>query len=355
LSGLSFPPLPARCIADVSQIERYGLSISALPPGCALVNAPHSIFREYRAAIVSLLSVMVVQAITILALLAQRRSRRLAEADATARRGELARAARFATVGELSASIAHEVGQPLSAILSNAEAAELLVEVARVDVKELQEILSDMKRDALRANKVVQRLRMLLQKQTVSFQTIALDAVIERTLSLIKPEAIRRGIALDVDLQAFGAEVLADEVQLQQVVLNLSLNAMDAMNEVDFARRILTINSVLQPEGVEFTVTDRGAGFSHVLGDKLFEPFYTTKPHGMGLGLSIVRSIVEAHQGLVSAAPREQGGSIFKVWLPRIDSAKERHVVMPSSENGTRQIRHLITRGAAEGGRKTSS
>ncbi|MDR5817973.1 ATP-binding protein [Caballeronia sp. LZ033] len=355
LSGLLFQPLPARCTADVSQIERYGLSTSALPPDCILVNAPRSMFREYRAAILSLSSVLVIQAITILALLAQRRSRRLAEADATARRGELARAARFATVGELSASIAHEVGQPLSAILSNAEAAELLVGAAHLDHNELQEILSDMKRDALRANEVVQRLRMLLQKQTVSFHTITLDEVIESTLSLIKPEATRRGIVLDVDLKAFGGEVLADEVQLQQVLLNLSLNGMDAMADTESAHRILSISTVLLPEGVEFTVTDRGSGFGHVLSDTLFEPFYTTKPHGMGLGLSIVRSIVEAHQGRVSAAPGGRGGSVFSIWLPRITPVRPRFASTASSGSRTLQIRPVMTSGTADGSRKSSS
>ncbi|WP_322044427.1 ATP-binding protein [Paraburkholderia sp. J67] len=314
---LKFAAWPARCMANVAQLERYGLAVDALPPDCQLRNLPRSVFREYRGVALSALVVLLAQGATILALLAQRRTRRRAQAEAVARRSELARAARFATVGELSASIAHEVGQPLGAILSNADAAELLVKASRVDHAELEEILSDVKRDALRANEVVQRLRALLQKQGVTFAALPLDATLRCALTLVEPEARRRNITVDTRFGAEQVEVMGDRVQLQQVVLNLAINAMDAMHDTEPGRRVLTLESVLLAHGVEFSVTDRGAGIDAALAHRLFEPFYTTKPHGMGLGLSIVRSIVEAHRGRVSIASREGGATSFVVWLPR--------------------------------------
>ncbi len=317
VDGLKFNPLPARCIANVTQMERYGLSIAALPADCELIDRPPSIFREHRDIVLTAITLLVVQLVTIVALLAQRRSRRLAEAEAVTRRGELARAARFATVGELSASIAHEVGQPLGAILSNADAAELLVSTQHFDASELAEILSDVKRDALRANDVVQRLRSLLQKQEIAFRQLSLDSTLSYTLTLIAPEARRRDITLETGLDAPDAEVLGDPVQIQQVVLNLALNGMDAMHDIEVENRVLTLASRQLEDGVEFSVTDRGTGIDSAVANRLFEPFYTTKPHGMGLGLSIVRSIVEAHRGRVHVASGNGMSTSFVVWLPR--------------------------------------
>ncbi|WP_443678662.1 sensor histidine kinase [Paraburkholderia unamae] len=316
MDGLTFAALPARCTANVTQLERYGLSTSALPADCRLIDFPRSIFREYRGVVLAALAVLLAQTVTIVALLAQRRNRRLAEADATERRGELARAARFATVGELSASIAHEVGQPLGAILSNADAAELLIKASHVDGTELEEILSDVKRDALRANDVVQRLRSLLQKQGIAFQPQPLDGALQCALKLIAPEAKRRNIGVETQFETGDAQIMGDAVQLQQVVLNLAINAMDAMHETDPASRVLTIATKRVSHGVAFVVADRGCGLGGVGVRRLFEPFYTTKPHGMGLGLSIVRSIVEAHHGRIDVAARDGGGTEFTVWLP---------------------------------------
>lgn len=323
IDGLTFAALPARCTANVTQLERYGLSMSALPADCRLIDFPRSIFREYRGVVLAALAVLLAQTVTIVALLAQRRNRRLAEADATERRGELARAARFATVGELSASIAHEVGQPLGAILSNADAAELLIKASHVDGTELEEILSDVKRDALRANDVVQRLRSLLQKQGIAFQPQPLDGALQCALKLIAPEAKRRNIGVETQFEAGDAQIMGDAVQLQQVVLNLAINAMDAMHETDPASRVLTIATKRVSHGVAFVVADRGCGLGGVGVRRLFEPFYTTKPHGMGLGLSIVRSIVEAHHGRIDVAARDGGGTEFTVWLPCASAGSE--------------------------------
>lgn len=315
-AGVDLPPMPVRCVANVTELNRFGLSPASLPKGCELINFPPSIFREYRGTMLTLLGVLFAQAFTIVALLTQRQKRRRAEAEAAARGNELARAARFAAAGELSASIAHEVGQPLGAILSNADAAELLVTSPHVDVSELQDILSDVKRDALRAHDVVQRLRALLQKQSIVFAPIPLDATLKDSLPLLAPEARRRTIRIDAQFAAGDLEVMGDHVQLQQVLLNLAVNAMDAMQESAPEHRVLTLMTRPAGAGVEIVVADRGGGFGAGAAERLFEPFYTTKPSGMGLGLSIVRSIVEAHHGSVAAALRDGGGAQIVVWLP---------------------------------------
>ncbi|CAB3787793.1 Adaptive-response sensory-kinase SasA [Paraburkholderia caffeinitolerans] len=318
-TNVALPPMPSHCVANVAEFERFGLSVASLPADCQLVNFPPSIFREYRGTMLTLLAVVIAQALTIVALLAQRRKRRDAEAEAAARSNELARAARFAAAGELSASIAHEVGQPLGAILSNADAAELIVTSQHADVGELQEILSDVKRDALRANDVVQRLRALLQKQSIVFSPIPVDATLKDSLPLLEPEARRRAIRIDAQFAAEDLEVMGDHVQLQQVLLNLAVNAMDAMHDSAPADRVLTLVTRQVGKGVEIAVSDRGSGFRVSCPEQLFEPFYTTKPHGMGLGLSIVRSIVEAHDGRVRAALRGGGGAEIVVWLPLVE------------------------------------
>ncbi|MBN3752305.1 hypothetical protein G3N95_05100 [Paraburkholderia sp. Tr-20389] len=319
--AIGLPALPARCVVNASEAERFGLDTARLAEDCSLVAQPPSIYREYRSTVLLSAGVLLAQSLTIAALLMQRRRRRRAEAESSARSAELARAARISTVGELSASIAHEVGQPLGAILSNADAADLLVRASTVDVDELQAILADVRRDALRANDVVKRLRALLQKQSAGSRPLSLNAVVDSALVLIRPEARRRRIRVEMTLDPKGTMVLGDEVQLQQIVLNLAVNAMDAMNLIEPEQRILSIAIGAVDERAELSVADRGAGIDADDVRRLFEPFYTSKPNGMGLGLAIVRSIVDAHGGDIEAASRQGGGALFTVWLPRFADA----------------------------------
>ncbi|VVE35122.1 Sensor histidine kinase TmoS [Pandoraea iniqua] len=308
--------LPARCMANVAVLKRLGISERSLGRDCKWLNAPLPPYREYWKEIAIILFVIGAQAFTIFAMLRQRRERRAAEREAATRRADLTRASRIATVGELSASIAHEVGQPLGAILSNVDAADLMMQSAGHSDTELQEILSDVRRDALRANDVVVRLRTLLQKQAITFTPVAFDAVLERATALVRPEARRRGIVLRTVFGAQDADVLADQVQLQQVLLNLSINAMDAMENAEQEDRELAISTRIADDGVELVVADRGLGIAEETVDQLFEAFYTTKERGTGLGLSIVRSIADAHRGSVFARSRTGKGTEFILWLP---------------------------------------
>lgn len=261
--------------------------------------------------------VVLLQALTISAFLWQRYRRRKAEEEAARRLDDLARAGRFALAGELSASIAHEVGQPLGAILSNAAAAGMMFDDGP-ETGELHSILADIRRDALRANQVVQGLRALLQKHTPTLDTLDLNATCSEALTLIGLEARRRHIRIEPDLSAPHARVPGNDVQLQQVLLNLAINAMDAMDDTPAAERAMAVSTKAVPQGYELVVADRGHGIPAGARERLFDSLYTTKPYGMGLGLSIVRTIVEAHGGRVSAASREGGGSVFTVLLPGV-------------------------------------
>lgn len=313
--GALAPASSSRCVADMAMIEKLGLNPAALPEGCELINEPPSPWREYRGVALSAIAVVLLQALTIAALLWQRKGKRIAEEEATLRLGELARAAKFASAGELSASIAHEIGQPLGAILSNADAAGMMLK-HEPEVGELHSILADIRRDALRANQVVQRLRVLLQKHTAQLGPLDLNSALEEALALLGPEARRRQIAIDSNLAAENFSVLGDRVQIQQVLINLAINAMDAMEDTPLASRIVSISTTLAEEGYRMTVADRGHGVPAGARERVFDSLYTTKPHGMGLGLSIVRTIVVTHGGRVHVTDREGGGSVFTVWFP---------------------------------------
>lgn len=261
--------------------------------------------------------VVAVQALTIGALLVQRRQRRRAEAELGHRRNELERSMRFAAVGELTASIAHEINQPLGAILSNADAAELLYQRGAASPELVREILSDIRRDDLRAHEVIRRLRSLLDKHEVDQVETSLHAALQDAITLLENEAQRRGVLIVTRFAAAHDRLLADPVQLQQVLLNLALNAMDAMDSTAPGARQLEIATADRGDALELTVADRGCGIATPQRETVFESFYTTKTHGMGLGLSIVRAIVAAHGGQVSAVGRDGGGTLFVLTLPR--------------------------------------
>jgi C4-dicarboxylate-specific signal transduction histidine kinase len=270
------------------------------------------------------LAIFLLQALTITGLLMQRRRRRAAEGEAARRGVELARAARVSIVGELSASIAHEVGQPLSAIVTNAEAAKLMLDNGVLDAVNARAIFNDVHRDALRANELIRRLRVLLEPHAVNFAPLDLNRTLEEALGLLIPEAHRRGMSLEHRFLEGSAPMLGDPIQLQQVLLNLAMNAMDAMQDTVEGERLVSVTLRPADDGFELEVADRGHGLSADARARMFEPFFTTKPHGVGVGLLTVRTIVGAHGGEVWSAARASGGSLFTVWLPRLGAAPSR-------------------------------
>jgi len=313
----SQPLVSTRCVADHRQLVALGLSAEALPAGCTVRNLPRNLWAEYRGFVLAAATVVALQALTIAALLLQRRRRRQAEAEATRRRLELGRAMRFAAMGELTASIAHEINQPLGAILANAEAAELLLQNGKAGTGQLREILADIRRDDLRAHEVIRRLRALLEKHEVRHEPMRLHSALADVLALLAPEAERRGVTLEQHFDALDDRLLGDAVQLQQVLMNLVLNAMDAMEQTAPGDRRVRITTAERGDALALSVADRGCGIDAAMHTTIFDSFVTTKARGMGLGLPIVRAIVEAHHGHIAVASQPGGGASFTVTLPR--------------------------------------
>jgi signal transduction histidine kinase/putative methionine-R-sulfoxide reductase with GAF domain len=243
--------------------------------------------------------------------------RKLAELEVQRSRHELAHFTRVSTIGALAASLAHELNQPLTGILANAQAALRLLTATSPDLVEIRSILSDIVDDDKRAREVIRRLRGLLRKDEVQFGLLELNALIRDVTKLLGSDAIIRNIAVKLELEADPVFVNGDGVQLQQVVLNLLLNAMDAMAENAGDRRTIIVRTEnIELETVHVSVQDAGSGLRHGTEQLVFEPFYTTKPSGIGMGLAISKSIIEAHGGVIWATDNASAGATFHFSLP---------------------------------------
>jgi PAS domain S-box-containing protein len=229
----------------------------------------------------------------------------------------LARVARVSIVGELTASIAHEVNQPLGAIVTNAEAALNWLSDDTPNLEEAREALQRIVREGTRASEVVARIRSLLKNGKPDKTRFALELALREIIVLTKSEARRRKVSVQTRFEPNLPQVTADRVQVQQVLMNLVMNSLDALSEVADRSRILRIEAQSDtPQSVRVTVQDTGIGIdAHRMKD-IFEPFHTTKPHGLGLGLSISRSIIEAHGGCLRAIRHDGPGVTFQFTLP---------------------------------------
>jgi signal transduction histidine kinase len=242
---------------------------------------------------------------------------RRARSESRQQQSELTYAARLVLVGEITGSIVHEVSQPLGAILSNSDAAELLLAADPPRVAEVREILADIKRDDLRAHEIVRNLRSLLRKREVHIEAVDLNEATRGVLKLVQADASRRNVVIRAAFDEQLRSVAADPVHLQQVLLNLIVNAMDAMADKPSNARQLDIQThVRDAKTAEVAVIDTGHGIEPEQMSKLFESFFTTKPEGMGLGLSIARSIVQAHGGKIWADNTDMGGAAFRFTVP---------------------------------------
>lgn len=264
-------------------------------------------------------ALLVLQTILIVALFVQNRRYSRARADANRQYAEITHAARLALIGEIAGSVSHEVTQPLSAILSNVETADLLLRQPHPDISMVREILADVRKDDLRADGIVRRLRTLLRKRPLQLEDVDVNELASSALSLVLPDAVRRNILIRTALEPGLPRARADPVHLQQVLLNLLINAMDAMADTPVERRVLEVRTERCAEdNLMVTVLDRGHGFEQDQKDKLFDSFYTTKSEGLGLGLSIARSIIKLHGGSIWAENRRDGGTAFVFIVPLI-------------------------------------
>jgi signal transduction histidine kinase len=242
--------------------------------------------------------------------------RKHAEIEADSHRRELAHLSRVAMLGELSGAIAHELSQPLAAVLSNAQAARHLLDRDPLDLNELRETLDDIIRSDNRAGAVIDRLRALLRKGDTAMHPLDVNEVVREVVELADSELASRRVTVKSTLAVSLPLVMGDRVQLQQVVLNLVLNACDAMNQTQAAERHLTLSTRASDGGVELTVSDRGAGIPEGQLERVFEPFVTFREDGLGLGLAISRSIVTAHGGSIRAENNADGGATFRCLVP---------------------------------------
>ncbi|HVO84458.1 MAG TPA: PAS domain S-box protein, partial [Syntrophobacteria bacterium] len=248
---------------------------------------------------------------------------RRADLEIQRQRDELAHVSRVSTLGELTASLAHELHQPLAAIMSNAQAALRFLAQDEPDYQEIRDILEDIVADDRRATEVIQRLRLLLRRARREPTPLAINELIGDVLTLLRRETFLRGIAIEVHLDGDLPLVGGDRVQLQQVLLNLVLNAADAMADGEPAYRKLIIRTERDDEGkVRVAVRDFGPGLDGQNLHRIFEPFYTTKPEGLGMGLAICRSIVEAHGGQLWASNNPDRGATF-VFTIRVSHSGE--------------------------------
>jgi signal transduction histidine kinase/integral membrane sensor domain MASE1 len=246
--------------------------------------------------------------------------RKRAELEAQRSREELAHFTRVTTMGELTASLAHELNQPLTGILANAQAARRYLDATPPDLGEVREILSDIVDDDKRAAEVIQRLRDLLRKGESQQTPLDLNALVRDVARLVSSDAVIRNVTVTLALDPDLPLVSADRVQLQQVVLNLLLNGMEAMGEGAAGEQTLVVRTErTDAKGADVSVRDAGPGLRAGTEELVFEPFYTTKPAGMGMGLAIARSIIEAHGGTIWAANNPVGGATFHFALPGLD------------------------------------
>jgi C4-dicarboxylate-specific signal transduction histidine kinase len=237
---------------------------------------------------------------------------------------ELAHVNRFATAGELTASIAHEINQPLGSILTNAETAQAILKsqnpdiAERPDIIELKDIVNDILQDDRRASEVIRRMRSLLKKAPFELKDFDLNEVVQQTTRFFAALTVGRKFEMDNVITQEALPIRGDYIQLQQVILNLVMNGIDAMKDTPAEKRIISIRTSRVGDFAQLSVSDRGSGIPEDKLKEVFQPFFTSKAEGMGMGLSIARTIVEAHSGSISANNRHHGGATFRIKLPLV-------------------------------------
>jgi len=308
---------------DVRELRRWNISEAQLPAGSVIRFREPSAWARYRWQIAAVGMLLLLETALIAKLLHERRRRRQAEVEAHHRVAELAHLNRRATVGELSGAIAHELNQPLGAILRNTEAAEMMLQSRSPDIAELREILTDIKRDDERAGEVIRRLRRLLGKAPLEPQEIDLNEVLSEVFALLSAQASAHRVTLSTSLATPGPRISGDRIQVQQVILNLVMNGMDAIDASGSRERsIIGRTNIADGTSAQVDIEDSGPGIPMDKAKEIFEPFFSTKPAGMGMGLSIARTIIESHGGHIWAENQSGGGAVFRFTVPLVSAAR---------------------------------
>jgi signal transduction histidine kinase len=222
------------------------------------------------------------------------------------------------TMGELAASLAHELSQPISGAITNADVCALQLGSDKPDLQKLRGTVSRIARDAQRANEIIGRIRSQFQMSGPTREIIDVNTINRETAALLRDETVRYNISLRMELAANLPRVLGDRVQLQQVVMNLIINSIEAMKQIDGTRELVIKSQTTEDAQILVSVSDTGAGFSQQLAEQIFDAFFTTKPQGTGMGLRIGRSIIESHGGRLWAVSTPGCGATFYLSLPAI-------------------------------------
>jgi signal transduction histidine kinase len=302
---------------DWRQLRRWGIAEAALPAGSSILFREIPVWQRYRGTILAVASVLLLQSALIAGLIVERRRRRQAEVESRRHLASLAHLDRRAAMGELATSLAHELNQPLNAILQNAGVAQILLERHPLppDLGEMGDIISDIRKDDIRASEVIRRMRGLLLRHELQSQPVDLNEIALETIAIVRPDARSRNIQLELELADGMPAIRGDRVHLQQVLLNVVMNALDAVGAMPAERRTVRVRTLQHDGDVRLSVADTGPGIAADRIAEIFEPFYTTKGHGqgMGMGLAIARNIVELHAGRIAAENNAGGGAT--VWF----------------------------------------
>ena len=304
-------------IYDWRELRRWNIPESRLPPGSVIQFRRPNLWDEHRRTVLIVAGALVLQSLLIGRLLYERRARQRAEVESQRNLALAADVNRRETISALTTSIGHELGQPLTAIIHNAQALRQMITTNRALPGETEEILADIRAEAVRAARIIDRHRALLRSHQLQKMPIDLHGVIRESLSLVAHDMRTRRIEATMDLSSTPCVTDGDQVLLQQVLVNLLRNAMDALAESSSPTRRIAIRSVVRAEDNEISVRDTGMGLAADIMAKLFTPFVTTKSHGLGIGLTIAQRIVEAHGGTITARVNVDGGATFIVTLPR--------------------------------------
>jgi signal transduction histidine kinase len=298
------------------EMQRWGARESDLPPGSEIRFREPGVWEKYRWQILSVAAVLLMQTGLISILLHERHRRGNAERESRNRLAELAHANRQATAGELTSTIAHELNQPLGAILTNTETAELILNSPSPDLSEVKEILADIRRDDIRAGEIIHHMRFFLRRAPFEDKPVELNDTVRKVFDFLSVQASARNVALYFEPSGDPIQVRGDQVQLQQVIMNLVLNSMDAMAPLPNGHAVIGRTELNGGSSAVISISDSGPGIPAEKLNEVFDPFFTTKKQGMGIGLSISRTIIQAHNGRIWAENQKEGGAVFRLSLP---------------------------------------
>ena len=318
---------------DARQLDRWGIDQDRLPAGAIVQWREPSLLRDYKGTVLSVSAAGIVLLGLVVGLLYERRERRRAELRSREQLTITAHLGRQLAMGEMATALAHELNQPLGTIRLSLAVADRMI-TGHASAEQLREILREIDREDTRATQIIQRQRSMLQKRELEKRVLDLNDVVRESLAIVAHEAESRRIRLDLELSETPCTVNGDQILLQQVIVNLVVNAMDAMTDTPPGDRRVLVTTMMTRHVAEVSVQDRGGGMTSGVIEHVFEPFVTTKAKGMGIGLAIVRGIVEAHGGTIQATNNPQGGAVFWFTLPAVDSEDGRvTATRPSHES----------------------